>query len=95
MTWNPLARKNERMARLRAILQGRDKDSLRNIGLLIFTVVTRLDRLFWLTANIIGLDENGILATHIQAVSPAAPGRSPSSRLVTPQPLSSARRSFC
>ena len=61
MTTQPLGEKKQRMARLRAILQGRDKESLRNIGLLIFTLVT-VSVGFWLTANIIGLDENGILA---------------------------------
>ncbi|MBU2580938.1 MAG: TVP38/TMEM64 family protein [Alphaproteobacteria bacterium] len=61
MDLEPFGEKKQRMARLRAILKGRDKESLRNIGLLIFTVIT-VSLGFWLTANIIGLDENGILA---------------------------------
>lgn len=59
---DPLPMKSERMARLRAILRGRDSASLRNIGLLIATVVA-VSVLFWLSANVIGLDQNGILAT--------------------------------
>ncbi len=58
----PVGEKSERMARLRAILRGRDAASLRNIGLLIASVIA-VSILFWVSANIIGLDENGILAT--------------------------------
>lgn len=58
----PIGEKSERMARLRAILRGRDVASLRNIGLLIAAVIG-VSALFWVSANIIGLDENGILAT--------------------------------
>lgn len=61
MSIEPLSEKKERMAHLRAILKGRDKESLLHIGLLIFTVIT-VSVGFWLTANIIGLDENGIMA---------------------------------
>lgn len=64
----PLGEKKQRMARLRDILRGRDKESLRNIGLLIFTVIT-VSVGFWLTANIIGLDENGILARTFKSFS--------------------------
>ena len=62
LAMEPIAGKSERMARLRAILRGRDAASLRNIGLLILSVVA-VSVLFWVSANIIGLDENGILAT--------------------------------
>lgn len=61
MMIEPAGEKSERMARLRAILRGRDKASLRNIGLLIVTVVA-VSIGFWASAHIIGLDENGILA---------------------------------
>ena len=62
LAMDPIAGKSERMARLRAILRGRDAASLRNIGLLIVSVAA-VSVLFWVSANIIGLDENGILAT--------------------------------
>jgi uncharacterized membrane protein YdjX (TVP38/TMEM64 family) len=61
MMIEPVGEKSQRMARLRAILRGRDNASLHNILLLILTVVA-VSVGFWLSANIIGLDENGILA---------------------------------
>ncbi len=57
----PQEEKSERMARLRAILRGRDTISWRNIAMLIL-VVAAVSAGFWLSANIIGLDENGILS---------------------------------
>lgn len=68
MTMEPLGEKKERMARLRAILRGRDKESLRNIALLIVAVVV-ISIVFWLAANVIGLDENGILARTFKSFS--------------------------
>ncbi len=58
---DPIPQKSARMARLRAILRGRDRRSLRNIALLILSVAA-VSVLFWVSANVIGLDENGILA---------------------------------
>ena len=53
--------KSERMAQLKALLRGKDSALLRNILLLILAVVA-VSLLFWASAQVIGLDENGILA---------------------------------
>ena len=57
---DPLPEKRKRMARLKRILKGRDKTGLRNIGALILAVIA-VSLVFWLSAKVIGLDENGIL----------------------------------
>lgn len=57
----PVGEKSERMAQLKALLRGKDAALLRNIGLLILAVVA-VSALFWASAQVIGLDENGILA---------------------------------
>lgn len=58
----PQDQKAGRIGRIRALLRERDAVSLRNIALLILAVVA-VSAMFWISANIIGLDENGILST--------------------------------
>lgn len=54
--------KRELMSRLKQILRGRDRASLRNIALLILAVVAA-SLVLWFSAKVIGLDENGVLST--------------------------------
>ncbi|MEQ8824708.1 MAG: VTT domain-containing protein [Filomicrobium sp.] len=66
--------KTKRIAQLKALLRGKDNTLLRNIGLLILAVIA-VSALFWASAQVIGLDENGILAQTFKsfANSPWAP----------------------
>ncbi len=55
-----------RLARLSAILKGKDTATLRTIAGLLLAIIA-LSAVFWISANLIGLDENGILATTFRA----------------------------
>ncbi|MCH9808100.1 MAG: VTT domain-containing protein [Alphaproteobacteria bacterium] len=58
----PPGDKPGRVGRIRALLRERDAVSLRHIALLILALVA-VSAVFWLSANLIGLDENGILSS--------------------------------